>query len=189
MLLAFAIGAICLLSPVNGPVIAGYSPTGQYSGHWGVDYAVAPGEQLRAPAGGSVTFAGSVAGMNSVTIEPVSGFKVSVSYLSEVVVTRGAHVSQGQLIGLAGAAHGVAGVHMSTRIDGAYVNPLGQLGCQVTDISRALRLVTPPRPYPRARANRNPRRDLRSHPYRTSARRGSGPASGWPRPRRVHSRR
>ena len=77
MLLAFAFSAVCLVAPVDGPVISEYAPVGSYGGHWGIDYAAAVGTSVRAPASGRVTFAGSVAGMRSVTIEPVPGFKVS----------------------------------------------------------------------------------------------------------------
>jgi murein DD-endopeptidase MepM/ murein hydrolase activator NlpD len=107
-----------------------------------------------------VTFAGSVAGMRTVTIEPVPGFKVSVSYLSEIVVETGQTVEWGQIVGRSGSPHGVQGVHLSTRIDGRYVDPEHQLGCRETDITRALRLVTPPAPYPRRSAHRHTRRDL-----------------------------
>lgn len=168
MIVAFAIAAVCLGPPVDGPVTDGYGPTGQYSGHWGIDYAADVGEDVRAPVSGQVTFAGSVAGMRTVTIEPVPGFKVSVSYLSSVAVATGQQVTRGDTLGRAGAPHGVPGVHMSTRIDGRYVDPAQQMGCLETDITRALRLVTPPTPYARRRANRNPGRDLRPDPHRPS---------------------
>jgi murein DD-endopeptidase MepM/ murein hydrolase activator NlpD len=171
MIIAFAIAALCLSPPVNGSVISGYSPTAEYAGHWGVDYAARAGQDVVAPASGRVTFAGSVAGMTTVTIEPVPGFKVSLSYLSDVLISSGGFVSRGATIGHAGAPHGVPGVHLSTRIDGAYVDPMARMGCENTDVSRALRLVTPPRPYPRRRENWNSRRDLRSHPHSASSRR------------------
>jgi len=176
MLVVFAISAICLSAPVNGPVIAGYSPAGQYAGHWGLDFAAVVGQPVAAPASGRVTFAGSVAGMRSVTIEPVPGLKVSLSYLSTIEVSTGDRVTRGQTVGTAGAPHGVPGVHMSTRINGAYVDPATHMGCRDTDITRALRLVTPPRPYPRHRANRNPRRNLRSDPHRPPPRRRMRPS-------------
>ena len=103
MLVVFAIAAVCLGPPVDGPVIAGYAPTGQYSGHWGVDYRAAPGTAVRAPVSGVVTFAGSVAGMRTLTIEPVPGFKVSLSYLGEVNVRAGARVTRGQVIARSGS--------------------------------------------------------------------------------------
>lgn len=169
MFAALAIAAMCLVPPVDGPVIAGFAPTGRYSGHWGLDYAASVGEAVRAPVSGRVTFAGSVAGMQTITIEPVPGFKVSVSYLSGVGVRSGASVGRGSVVAFAGSPHGIPGVHLSTRIDGKYVDPASQIGCRDTDISRALRLVTPPRPYPRRRAHRHPRRDFRPDPHRSSA--------------------
>ena len=185
MFAALAIAAVCLTTPVNGELIAAYSPSGQYSGHWGVDYVAPIGSLVWAPVSGVVTFAGSVAGMNSVTIQPVSGFKVSVSYLQTVEVSRGSWVRRGQVVGTTGLGHGTAVVHMSTRINGRYVDPISQMGCRSTDISRALRLVTPPQPYPRSRANRNPGRDVRSDPHRPSPRWRDGSRSGATRQGRL----
>ena len=189
MLVAFAIATVCLTAPVSGPVVAGYSPIGQYGGHWGVDFSAEVGETVRAPVSGLVTFAGSVAGMKSVTIQPVPGFKVSVSYLSEIRVSAGGRIDRGRVLGAAGIEGGVPGVHLSTRINGRYTDPKRQLGCETTDITRALRLVTPPQPYPRSRAYRNPGRDVRSDPYRPSTRRGDGSSSGRARPGPLHSGR
>lgn len=187
MLAVLAITAVCLSPPVSGPMIAEYAPAGRYAGHWGVDYAAGPGEPVEAPADGVVTFAGSVAGMLSLTIEPVPGFKVSLSYLSMVSVGPGDHVQRGVVVGRAGAPHGVPGVHLSTRLAGRYTDPASQMGCRDTDISRALRLVTPPRPYARRRANRNIGRNLRPHPYRSSPRRrfGSTPTRSGSGPHRA----
>jgi murein DD-endopeptidase MepM/ murein hydrolase activator NlpD len=179
MLVVLAIAAVCLSPPVDGPVIAGFAPVGRYEGHWGMDYAAEVGDSVQAPASGEVTFAGTVAGMKTVTIEPVSGFKVSLSYLSELQVRTGSQVTRGSTVGLAGAPHGTPGVHLSTRINDRYVDPAGQMGCEETDISRALRLVEPPRPYPRGRAYRNSRRDLRPHPRRPSPHGGRRLAPGW----------
>lgn len=189
MFAVFAIAAVCLSPPVSGPVVASYGPIGQYGGHWGIDYAADVGEPLRAPTSGRVTFAGSVAGMRTITIEPVPGFKVSLSYLSQIQASAGEYVGRGQTVGRAGAPHGVPGAHLSTRINGRYVDPASQLGCHDTDISRALRLVTPPQPYPRRRANRNPRRDLRSDSHRSPPRRRVRSAPTSARSRAGHTRR
>jgi murein DD-endopeptidase MepM/ murein hydrolase activator NlpD len=189
MLLAFALSAVCLVAPVDGPVINDYAPVDSYGGHWGIDYAAARGTSVRAPASGRVTFAGSVAGMRSVTLEPVPGFRVSLSYLSDIAVSSGTVVDRGDAIGASGSPHGFDGVHLSTRIEGEYVDPETQLGCRDTDITRALRLVTPPGPYPRQRAHRDPGWDLRSDPYRPSPRRRDGAVRSRPRPGVVHARR
>jgi murein DD-endopeptidase MepM/ murein hydrolase activator NlpD len=187
MLVQMALAAVCLIAPVEGPVTAGFAPIGDYAGHWGIDFGVTVGTPIRAPASGRVTFAGSVAGMLSVTIEPVSGYKVSVSYLSELAVLAGQSVSRGQTIGRSGSPHGSPGAHLSARIDGRYVDPRARLGCISTDISRALRLLPPPAPYPRRRAHRHPGWDLRPDPYRTPSRRRDCPVSGKSRPGAVHA--
>lgn len=189
MLIAFAIATVCLTAPVAGPIVAGYSPSGQYGGHWGVDFAAEVGEAVYAPVSGMVTFAGSVAGMKSVTIQPVSGFKVSVSYLFEVRVSEGVRIDRGRVLGIAGVEDGVPGVHLSTRINGRYTDPEPQLGCRSTEITRALRLVTPPQPYPRSRANRNLGRNVRSDPHRPSTRRRDSASSSRSRPGPLHSGR
>jgi len=174
MLSALTVAAICLTTPVNGVVVQEYSPIGQYQGHWGVDFAADLGTTVLAPVTGKVTFAGSVAGMRSITIEPLPGYKVSMSYLGHVRVETGRTVSRGDPVGSSGAPHGVPGVHLSVRLDGRYVDPQQHMGCMGTDITRALRLMPPPTPYPRRRAHRNTGRDLRSNPQRPSRRRQGG---------------
>ena len=104
---------------------------------------------MTAPVSGRVTFAGSVAGMRTVTIEPVPGYKISVSYLSAVEVSVDGTVGRGSVIGRAGRPHGTPGVHMSVRVADEYVDPASLVGCTRTDITRALRLVTPPQTPPR----------------------------------------
>jgi len=189
MFVVFAIAAVCLTAPVNGPIIAEYSPIGQYGGHWGIDYSAVPGNSVRAPVSGVVTFAASVAGMKSVTIQPVPGFKVSMSYLLEVRVAKGDRVEKGEVVALSGIEDGVAGVHLSTRLDGRYTDPVLQMGCKSVDVTRALRLVTPPQPYPRSRANRNTRRDFRSNTHRSSSRGRDSVSPGRARRGLVHSGR
>lgn len=189
MLTQLAIAAICLVAPVDGAVVRGYEPVGQYGGHWGADFGTPVGTEVGAPATGVVTFAGSVAGMLSVTIEPTPGMRVSVSYLQEIRVRRGDTVRVGDVVAASGVDHGIPAVHMSVRIDGRYVDPAGQLGCRNTDISRALRLVTPAQPYPRPRAHRNPWRDLRSDPHRPPTGRGGGHAPGRAGSGALHARR
>ncbi len=189
MFAVLAVAAVCLSPPVNGPVIAPYSPIGNYGGHWGVDYAADLGEEVKAPVAGLVTFAGSVAGMNTVTIQPIDGLKISVSYLASIEVGTGQRVVAGQIVGRAGVHDGVPAVHMSTRINGRYVDPATQMGCVQTEITRALRLLPPPQPYPRPRANRNPRRNIRSDPRRSSPRRRKRTPSVPPRSGAPHTGR
>ena len=132
------------IAPVPGPVIAGYAPIGDYAGHWGVDFAAEPGRAVGAVADGTVTFAGSVAGRLSVSVDHGRGLMTTVSYLSAVSVRKGELVGAGQKLGESGRAHGTGSVHLSLRIDGEYTDPMVLFSCRVGDISEALRLVPIP---------------------------------------------
>ncbi len=83
---------LCLQAPVPGSVVAPFAPAGRYEGHWGIDLAARYGSPVRASGSGVVTFAGSVAGMRSVTIDHGGGLRSSVSYLSEILVEAGTAV-------------------------------------------------------------------------------------------------
>ncbi|GEM_PF-1558590 len=111
--------------PVPGPVTAEYAPGAGYDGHWGVDFAATPGAIVRAPLGGRVSFAGMVAGVRSVTIAPDDTHRVSVSFLSAISVAEGAVVEPGTPVGRSGWAHGHEAVHLSVRVAGRYVDPMG----------------------------------------------------------------
>lgn len=127
--------------PVDGPVLAGFAPVGRYAGHWGVDLVAVPDQVVRSPGSGRVTFAGSVAGRLSVTIELGPELVATVSYLGSVSVPAGARLSQGEVVGTAGRAHGTDSVHLSVRVDGEYVDPMTLLSCRMGAIPDALRLV------------------------------------------------
>ena len=75
-----------------GPVVAPFDPPEQdwLAGHRGVDLAAAVGEVVRAPADGTVTFAGKVAGRGVLVITHDDGLRTS---LEPVVATaaRGAN--------------------------------------------------------------------------------------------------
>ena len=88
-LLAASVAGCGPQPPVTGEIIRGFAPAGRYAGHWGIDYATPFGSPVAAPYSGLVTFAGSVAGRLSVTIEHGGGLRSSLSYLSTVTVTRG----------------------------------------------------------------------------------------------------
>lgn len=117
-----------LRPPVPGAMVRLFEPAGK-GGHWGVDLAAPVGTVVRAPAPGTVTFAGEVAGVQSVTIAPSDRMRVSLSYLSEVWATAGRPVRSGEPLGRSGLDHGRAAVHLSVRVDGRYVDPRSALGC------------------------------------------------------------
>lgn len=151
-----AIGLVCLLSPVDGAQTGVFAPQGAYAGHWGVDLGTPVGTPVRAPLDGSVSFAGSVASMRTVTVQQ-GELKVSVSYLSTVQVSAGQRVNRGDILGTSGLAHGEPAVHLSVRLGGSYVDPGPFLRCSFRPISDALRLV----PYPGGSAHRNTGRNVR----------------------------
>jgi len=134
---------LCLQAPVAGRVVGPYAPTGAYSGHWGLDLAAGFGTPVRAGGEGVVTFAGSVAGMLSVTIDHGGGLRSSVSFLSVVLVEVGAQVEAGTVVGKSGWAHSGAMLHFSVRVNGEYTDPFPYLVCAAGDPSR-LYLLPPP---------------------------------------------
>jgi septal ring factor EnvC (AmiA/AmiB activator) len=151
--------SVCLEAPITGPVIAPFAPVGQFGGHWGIDLAATPGTVLRAPANGRVTFAGTVAGMRTVTIDVGTGILVSMSYLDEVSINGGTLVRLGDELGRSGLAHGRSALHLSVRQAGRYVDPVPYLGCRRMG---ELHLLPPPEAstYAGQSAQRLARRDI-----------------------------
>lgn len=119
-----------LRPPVAGPLVRGYeAPAGPYgAGHRGVDLAAVPGVPVGAPAAGRVVFAGDVAGAVWASIEVAPGVVTTLGPLRALAVTGGRQVAAGaRLADLAqghGSARYAATLHLSLRIDGAYVDPL-----------------------------------------------------------------
>jgi murein DD-endopeptidase MepM/ murein hydrolase activator NlpD len=114
-----------LRMPVRGPVVRGFEePAGPYGpGHRGVDVRVPAGTPVAAPAAGLVTFAGRVAGSAWVSLLVAPGVVVTVGPLRRPAVAAGRRVAALAPVGRLAAGHGGA-VHLSLRVDGAYVDPL-----------------------------------------------------------------
>lgn len=125
---AAAQGSVSLIPPVEGSVTRHFEQPDSIwgPGHRGIDLAVVDGTAVRAAAAGQVTFAGTVAGIQAVTIDHGSGIETTYSILQEVLVNRGDRVEQGTWIGHSGSTHpgGDDGVHVGLKIGGAYVDPL-----------------------------------------------------------------
>lgn len=112
-----------VLAPFRAP------PTPYAAGHRGIDLAAEPGAEVRSPADGVVSFAGSVAGRPVVAVDHGEGL---VSAVEPVVaaVAEGTAVAAGQPIGeMTEGGHCEARcVHFGVRLHGEYVSPLLLLG-------------------------------------------------------------
>jgi hypothetical protein len=124
--------------PVDGPVlrpfVLGDDP---YAGgqHRGIDIGAPSGTPVRAPAAGTVSFAGTVpTGGKTITIRTGDGYAVTLLHLGTYSVSRGDAVAEGDVLGSAGASGHTSGstpyVYLGVRRaedpDG-YVDPLGLL--------------------------------------------------------------
>ena len=141
VLLATLVGAPPALAwtwPTDGPVlqpfVLGDDPyaAGQ---HRGIDVAGVTGTPVRAPAGGTVSFAGTVpGGGRTVTIQTADGYAVTLLHLGGLGVARGAVVGEGDAVGLLGSSgepeHAGPYVHLGVRVAAdpqGYLDPLGFL--------------------------------------------------------------
>jgi hypothetical protein len=136
--LAFSTTAAAWSWPADGTVLRPFSlgadayAAGQ---HRGIDVAGPDGSAVRAPAGGVVTFAGSLPAYGrGVTIQTDDGYAVTLVHLGEIGVAKGNTVSEGAAVGTMGssgtAEHAVPTVHLGIRLaaeEEGYVDPLGLL--------------------------------------------------------------
>jgi len=139
-LLAWAPAAFAWSWPVQGPVLQpfAYDESHPYAsgGHRGIDIgADASGEQVVAPAAGTVSFAGSVpTNGECVSIQTPDGYTVTLTHLGSILVAKGASVAEGQVVGSVGPS-GTAEldrpyVHLGIRTTSdpnGYLDPLGLL--------------------------------------------------------------
>ena len=130
-----------LLQPVDGRMASAFAPIGRYAGHWGVDWVVPEGTAVRAAGVGTVSFAGSVAGNLTATVDHGGGLRTSYSYLATVAVKPGQPVAESTTLGTSGTGHGAPALHFSVRLGETYVDPMAVIGCRLSTPSRALRLV------------------------------------------------
>ena len=135
VLLATLVGAPPALAwtwPTDGPVlqpfVLGDDPyaAGQ---HRGIDVAGVTGTPVSAPAGGTVSFSGTVpGGGRTVTIQTADGYAVTLLHLGALGVARGAVVGEGDVVGTLGssgeAEHAGPYVHLGVRVA---ADPLGYL--------------------------------------------------------------
>lgn len=119
--------------PVHGEVIRPFQESaGPYgAGHRGIDIAAPFGTPIRAPADGTVSFAGTVAGALFISIDHAGGIRTSYSWVSSIGVRKGQSVRAGTVIGATGQGHPGSDrthLHFSARLDGTYIDPMLLLG-------------------------------------------------------------
>ena len=136
VLVALQVGvqpALAWAWPVDGPVLRpfvfGDDP---YAGgqHRGVDIGAPAGTPVRAPAAGTISFAGIVpTGGKTITIRTADGYAVTLQRLGSTSVPRALAVGEGDVVGSVGQAaepYVYLGVRKADEPDG-YVDPLGLL--------------------------------------------------------------
>lgn len=138
--------------PSDGPVHREFVLVANpYAGgqHRGIDVGGAPGAAVAAPAGGTVSFVGTVgANGRTVTIQTADGYAVTLTHLGTATVLRGVVVAEGAPVGTIGPSGtpevDVPYVHLGVRLAAdadAYVDPLALLPAR-----GALEAPAPPAP-------------------------------------------
>ena len=144
-LLAVLVGATpahAWTRPVDGPVLEPFSlGDDAYAAgyHRGVDLAAPAGSPIRAPASGTITFAGTVpGGGRTLTISTPDGYAVTLVHLGSIDVARGAAVAEGSIVATVGPSgaveHPEPYVHFGVRVAAdaeGYLDPMSFLASAV----------------------------------------------------------
>ena len=155
-----------LALPEGAVIVVPFAPIGRYAGHWGVDIAASPGIDVPAVGSGTVSFAGSIAGRRSVTVDHGGGIRTSYSYLAGLSVGVGQTIGVGGTVGTVGVHGGQPAFHLSLRFGSTYVDPLVLSRCSAVP-EPALWLSAPSSGYPAIR-DRNSRGHVRPTTHRSS---------------------
>ena len=118
-----------LIWPVSGPIT---SPFGMRWGslHPGLDIGAGMGTPIKAAAAGRVLVAGYNGGYgNLVVIDHGNGLATAYAHQSQIAVSVGQQVAQGQVIGYVGSTGFSTGphLHFEVRVNGSPVDPMGYL--------------------------------------------------------------
>lgn len=106
------------------------APAHEYGpGHRGIDLDPLGGSDVRAPAAGTVAFAGSVAGRGILTIDHGDGL-VSTLEPVQISAAPGAPVAADEIVATVSiGGHAASGtLHFGVRLHGDYINPMLLLG-------------------------------------------------------------
>jgi murein DD-endopeptidase MepM/ murein hydrolase activator NlpD len=121
-------GGGTLIWPANGPVSSGF---GQRWGrlHAGIDIPLPVGTPIRAAASGKVIISGPTGGYGNYICISHGTLSTCYGHNSQLNVSVGQSVKQGQVIALSGNTGNSTGphLHFETRINGSPVDPMGYL--------------------------------------------------------------
>jgi hypothetical protein len=146
--------------PVDGPVLRPFDFDREhaYDGgqHRGIDIDAPTGTPVRAPAGGLVTFAGTVpVGGRTVTIATSDGYAVTLVHLGTAAVAKGSAVGEGEVVGTIGPSGEPEVpepyVHLGIRVAAdpeGYVDPLAFLPAPVGGGEPSPEAAPAPTPVP-----------------------------------------
>ncbi len=117
--------------PVNGPITSPFCERRAWEAcHPGIDIGVGSGTPIHAAGSGTVALAGPAGGYGNYTcINHGGGISTCYGHQSQINVSVGEHVTQGQVIGLSGCTGLCFGAHLhfEVRINGSVTNPLNYL--------------------------------------------------------------
>lgn len=120
-----AFHSVGLIWPLHGTVTSEYGP--RWGGfHPGIDIADPTGTPIHAAKGGQVIYAGWEGGYgNFVLIDHGGGIVTGYAHQSQIAVSQGDSVSQGQVIGYVGSTGDSTGphLHFEVRVNGSPQNP------------------------------------------------------------------
>src|SRR4249920_902764 len=143
--------------PGDGPVLRSFSVAeDRYAAgqHRGIDIGAALGAPVRAPAAGTVSFAGPVpGGGRAVTILTADGYAITLLQLGSTVVAPGGVVMEGTVVGQVGdsedAVTRVSHVHLGIRVaadPNGYVDPASLLPARLPVTAPEPEVVAAPEP-------------------------------------------
>ena len=122
-------GSGALAWPVNAPITSAFGwRWGRM--HEGIDLGAAYGTPIAAAGAGTVIHAGWLGGYGNLTVvDHGGGLSTAYGHQSQIGVSVGQHVDQGQIIGNVGSTGHSTGphLHFEVRVNGQAVDPLGYL--------------------------------------------------------------
>ncbi len=121
-----AVGTGTFVYPTDRHYLSGFDYSTK-TNHLGIDLAANLGDNIYAADGGVIVYAGanSYGYGNMIMIDHGTGFQTLYAHLSQIFVSCGQSVTQGQVIGAAGATGHASGphLHFEVRTATAVIDP------------------------------------------------------------------